>query len=192
VTLRSGVSRVQDQTARSHHDGPADPSLHHEPWRALTLEREANSALADSQWSRFRQGLKRIEHSYAKRVPAVPLRRALAEDAFHCAARAQKSPRIVRSALRDLLTHPLGVERFTFAAAEYWKWSAQVSQSDLPAAEQMLEQARQAMKSLEPRARQNLEHMLRAYAAAVHAAALKAGAPQAPKAERPAQMPRRR
>jgi hypothetical protein len=162
--------------SRALNDGPSDPSLHHEPWRALTLERETNSALAEHHWSRFRRGLKRLEQSYAKHIPAGPLRRALAEDAFHCAARWRKSPRVVRGALRDLLAHQLGVERFTFAAAEYWKWSAHVSLSDLPAAEQWVEQARQAMKSIDPLPRQNLEHMLHTSAAEVHEATLKAEA----------------
>lgn len=137
------------------------PSLHDEHWRAFTLEREANSALARSQWSRYRQGLKKLEKRYADRVPADALRRSLSEDAFHCAAHWQKSAQTVRHALRELLTHQLGVERYTFAAAEYWTWAAQSSPADLPAAEQMLEQARQAMQSLSPLTRRNLEQMLR-------------------------------
>ncbi len=140
---------------------PEEPSLHHEQWRAFTLEREANSAPARHQWSRYRQGLRRLEKRYAKHVPADALRRSLAEDAFHCATHWQKSPQVVRHALRELLTHRLGVERFTFAAAEYWKWAAQYSQEDLPAAEQMVAQARQAMQSLPPLPRGNLEQLLR-------------------------------
>ncbi|WP_163993650.1 hypothetical protein [Pyxidicoccus caerfyrddinensis] len=147
----------------------------------MTLEREANSALAEHRWSRFRQGLKRLERKYARRIPTVPLRRALAEDAFHCATHSQQSPRVVRAALRELLTHPLGVERYGFAAAEYWKWAARVSPSDLPTAEHMVEQARHAMTSLDPLARENLERMLRACEDEVREAlTLKAGAAPEP------------
>jgi hypothetical protein len=138
-----------------------EPSLHDEHWRAFTLEREANSALARNQWSHYRQGLKRLERRYAEHVPTDALRRSLAEDAFHCAAHWQKSPQVVRHALRELLTHRLGVERYTFAAAEYWSWAAQSSPADLPAAEQLIQQARQAMQSLAPLSRTNLEQMLR-------------------------------
>ena len=169
--------------SRALRQGPADPSLHHEPWQALTLEREANSALAEHQWSRFRQGLKRLEHRYSKHVPSGPLRRALAEDAFHCAARWRKSPRVLRSTLRELLSHQLGPERFTFATAEYWKWAVHVSPPDLPAAEQLLEEARQAMKTLSPTSRENLEQMLRA--------TLKAETPPEPRAARPRKARRR-
>lgn len=146
---------------RAVSEGVREPSLHDEHWRAFTLEREANSALARSQWSRYRQGLKRLEKRHAERVPTDALRRSLAEDAFHCAAHWQKSPQIVRYALRELMTHWLGVERYTFAAAEYWSWAAQNSSADLPAAEQMLAQARQAMQSLPLLSRTNLEQMLR-------------------------------
>ena len=146
---------------RALSEGVTEPSLHDEQWRAFTLEREANSALAQHQWSRYRQGLKRLEKRYAERVPADALRRALAEDAFHCAVHWKQSPQVVRHALRELLNHPLGVERYTFAAAEYHAWAAQNSPADLPAIEQMLAQAREDMQSLPPLSRRNLEQMLR-------------------------------
>lgn len=142
---------------------PEEPSLQHEQWRAFTLEREANSPLARHQWSRYRQGLRRLEKRYTRHVPAHALRRSLAEDAFHCAVHWRKSPQVVRHALRELLAHRLGVERYTFAAAEYWRWAAQSSQADLQAAEQMIAQARQAMQTLPPLSRENLEQMLRRY-----------------------------
>lgn len=178
--------------SRALNQGPEDPSLHHEPWRALTLEREANSALAEHQWSRFRQGLKRLEHRYSKRVPEGPLRRALAEDAFHCAAQWRKSPRVVRSALQELLSHQLGPERFTFAMAEYWRWAVHVSPPDLPAVEQLLEQARQAMQTLSPTSRENLEQMLRAYRVGERAPTLKAEPPPEPRAARSPRAPKAR
>ena len=146
---------------RALSEGVKEPSLHDEHWRAFIQEREANSALARHQWSRYRQGLKRLEKRYTEHVPAEALRRSLAEDAFHCAVHWRQSPQVVRHALRELLTHPLGVERYTFAAAEYQAWAAQSSQEDLPGAEQMLAQAREAMQSLPPLARRNLEQMLR-------------------------------
>ena len=115
-------------------EGPRDPSLHDENWRTFSLAKEENSTLAKTDWSRYRQGLRRLEKEYAGSVPRVSLRRALAEEAFFCSTHWKKSRRIVQGTLRNVMRHPLGVSRYTFVAAEYWKWAADVSPSDLPEA----------------------------------------------------------
>lgn len=141
-------------------EGTRDPNLYDENWRAFSLAKEANSALAKKDWTRYRQGLRRLEREYEGRVPRVPLRRALAEDAFFCATHWKRSRRIVQGALSSLLEHPLGVNRYTFAAAEYWKWAAAVSPPDLPEGERMIKHAREAMKTADDLTQVNLKRML--------------------------------
>ncbi|AGC44520.1 hypothetical protein MYSTI_03207 [Myxococcus stipitatus DSM 14675] len=141
--------------------GPEDPSLHDEDWRAFTFDKEANSLLAKSNWTHYRRGLRRLEKEHSAHVPGVPMRRALAEDAFFCATHWKQNRRIVRGALRGLLDHPLGVSRYTFAAAEYWKWASACSPADVQDAEQMLARARIAMETADPLTQGNLAQMLR-------------------------------
>jgi hypothetical protein len=124
------------------------------------MAKEENSTWAKSHWRRYRQGLRRLEREYRERVPDASLRRELAEDAFFCATHWGKSRRIVQSTLRSLLEHPLTVNLYTFAAAEYWKWAAESSPMDLPAAEQMVAHAREAMKNTDALAQANLKRML--------------------------------
>ncbi|XXF79494.1 hypothetical protein P2318_06995 [Myxococcaceae bacterium GXIMD 01537] len=90
----------------------------------------------------------------------MPLKRALAEDVFFCATHWKKSRRIVQASLRILLVHPLGVTRYTFAAAEYWKWAVANSPTDLPDAERMIARAREAMSATDVLTKGNLKRML--------------------------------
>lgn len=145
---------------RNLKEEPADPSLYDEQWRRFTADRELNSGLAKRQWHRFRKGLRRLLKTYANSLPAASTRRALAEDAFFCAVRWRKSPRVVRRALYALLKQPLGVKVYTFAAADYWKWAKRSSRKDLPAAQQMIDQARKAMITVDSLTRDNLSRML--------------------------------
>jgi len=140
--------------------GAKDPTLHDENWRFFTLDKEANSAYAKKDWRHYRQRLRRLERKYSDRIPRASLQRALAENAFFCATHWKKSPRIVRRALRHLLDHSLGLSRYTFAAAEYWKWASAVSPVDLLEAEQMIAQARDAMRAADPLTQGNLNRML--------------------------------
>jgi hypothetical protein len=141
-------------------NGIEDPSLHDENWRFFILDKEANSVLATEDWRRYRQGLRRLARKYLGRVPRAPLQRALAEDAFSCATQWKKSPRIVRRTLHHLLKHSLGLNRYTFAATEYWKWASAVSSADLLEAEHMIAQARDAMRATDALTRGNLNRML--------------------------------
>jgi hypothetical protein len=146
--------------------GTGAPSLDDREWRAFVLEKEANSALAREAWTRYRQGLRRLAARFAGRVPPADLRRALAEDAFFCATHWKHSARIVRPALRSLLRQRPELTVYVFAAAEYWAWASAVSRPDLTAAEQMVNGAREALRTrtLDPLTRQNLERMLEAVA----------------------------
>ncbi|MFY1830370.1 hypothetical protein ACN47A_30940 [Myxococcus fulvus] len=141
-------------------EGPTDPTLHDEDWRAFRVAMEENSALAKRHWVHYRQGLRRLERRHWGRVPEVPMRRALAEEAFFCATHWKKNRRTVRAALRAFLEHPLGVSRFTFAAAEYWKWASSCSPMEVPEAEHMLVRARSALETANALTRQNLKAML--------------------------------
>ncbi len=139
-----------------------DASLSNESWRSFLLEKEANSALARSEWTRYRQGLRRLEAKYRRRVPLSALRRELVEDAFFCGAHWMQKPRIVRAALRSLLEHRPDLRSYAFAAAEYWAWASAVSQADLRKAAQMVDRVRVALRDqpLEPAMRDDLERML--------------------------------
>ncbi|XXF77738.1 hypothetical protein P2318_32520 [Myxococcaceae bacterium GXIMD 01537] len=50
--------------------------------------------------------------------------------------------------------------RYTFAAAEYWKWAAANSSLDLPDAERMIARARGAMNATDVLTQGNLKRML--------------------------------
>ncbi len=141
-------------------EGPQDPTLHDSNWRSFNLSKEANSALAGENWVRYRQGLRHLEREYNGRVPDASLRRSLAEDAFFCATHWKRNRRIVQNALRSLLKHPLGVNRYTFVAAEYWKWAAAVSSKDLPEAKRMIALARESMNTTDALTQENLKRML--------------------------------
>jgi len=140
----------------------AEPDLSDEAWRAFVLEKEANSALSRRAWARYRQGLRRLEVKHRRRVPLRALRRALAEDAFFCGTHWRHTPRIVRGALRSLLRQNPDLRLYVYAAAEYWAWAAAVSPADLGAAGQMVERAREALRTgpLDPSVRDNLERMM--------------------------------
>ncbi|WP_426733873.1 hypothetical protein [Myxococcus faecalis] len=141
-------------------EGPTDPTLHDEDWRAFRVAMEENGALAKLHWSLYRRELRRLQRRHWGRVPEVPMRRALAEEAFLCATHWKKNRRTVREALRAFLEHPLGVSRFTFAAAEYWKWASSCSPRDVSEAEHMLVRARSALETANALTRQNLKAML--------------------------------
>ncbi|MBE4752295.1 hypothetical protein G4177_29430 [Corallococcus sp. ZKHCc1 1396] len=136
----------------------ADPSLHDPHWRAFILDMEGMSMPGD--WRRFRADLRRLERRHTGRVPAAPMHRAIAEDAFLCAAHWEQTPRIVRGALRALLRYPLRFALYSFVAAEYWRWAFKVSPDDLPAAEAMLVEVREALPTLDEHERWNTEGLL--------------------------------
>ncbi|MCY1029874.1 hypothetical protein OV207_00260 [Corallococcus sp. BB11-1] len=136
----------------------ADPSLHDPHWRAFILDMEGMSMPGD--WRRFRADLRRLERRHTGRVPAAPMHRAIAEDAFLCAAHWEQTPRIVRGALRALLRYPLRFALYSFVAAEYWRWAFKVSPDDLPAAEAMLVKVREALPTLDEHERWNTEGLL--------------------------------
>lgn len=145
---------------RNMKEDPADPSLHDEQWRRFTRDRELNSALAKHQWNRFRKGPRRLLSAYARRLPAASIRRVLAEDAFVCAVHWRKRPRVVPGALHALIKQRPGARIYRFAAAEYWKWAKRSSREDLPSAQQMIDQARKAMTTLDSLTLNNLTQML--------------------------------
>lgn len=158
------VSRMSSEEKALRHalgNGPVEPTLHDLKWRTFCLEREANSRLAKENWSSFRRGLKRLEAAHSNRVPITPLRRVLAEDAFFCATHWGHGRAVVQRTLSELLEHRLGVSKFTFAAAEYWKWARRRSPRDSHLAEHMLSLARAELPNVDRLTRDNLNQMLR-------------------------------
>jgi len=138
-----------------------NPSENDEQWQALIEDLIKNSSLAVKEWARFRAGLRRLERRYTGRVASLPLHRILAEEAFFCATHWLHSPGRVRTALRAMLRLPIGTYKYTFAAAELWLWASRKSPADLPVAEAMLKQAREAIPSLKDDwSRWNLTQML--------------------------------
>lgn len=139
-----------------------EAALSNESWRSFILEKEANSALAQSAWARYRRGLRRLEAKYRRRVPFPALRRELAEDAFFCGAHWRQKPRIVRAALRLLLDCHPDLQVYVYAAAEYWAWASAASPADLEEADQMVERAKSALvrEPLEPAELDNLTRMM--------------------------------
>jgi hypothetical protein len=134
-------------------------SLWDEKWRSFILATEENTAFAATDWRRFRAGVRRLEAMYRGTVPQAAMEMVLAEDVFVCAAHWKRSPRIVRAALRNLLSRSLGPKLFANVAVEYWKWAATTSPADVSDAEAMVERARAQLYKLSRPERENVERL---------------------------------
>jgi len=141
-------------------EGPPDPTLHDPRWGAFFDDFTNTGVSPRTDWERYRAALRRIAKRHQGHVPLLQMRRAIAWQAFLCATHWLHSPRRVRHALRIVLTFPIGPEKYTYAAAEFWLWAFRTSSEDLPMAEEMLTNARKAMMSLDESTRRNLTAML--------------------------------
>lgn len=123
--------------------------------------RQANSGFAQHDWPRYRRGLRRLLHRFARGKARARVRLAVAEDVVDCATHWGMGGGIVGPALKSLLRLDPPARALAYAAGQYAFWARRTpANSHQHAALKLLQLAERRLSECPELTRRNLAIML--------------------------------